>query len=419
MKRPSFLLLLLTGVLTLNAEIKRILFIGNSYIYTNDLPGTLQAIAMSMGDTLLIDQYVPGGYTFNQHNNDPQTKAKIMQGDWDFVVLQEQSQIPSFSPAQVATDCLPYAKKLCDTVRAYNPCAEIFFYMTWGRKNGDAGNCASYPPVCTYAGMQQRLRESYLLMADSNEQSCSPVGAVWNVMRNQYPLVDLYSADESHPSPYGTYLAACTFYCSLYHRALDSNTYVSPGVLGTTAWLIQGVASQVVLDSLETWQQYGKMPRAKFLSVISGNSVSFTNQSLRYTSSSWNFGDGSPSNNTPSPTHAFAAAGSYAVELTVWNDTCRSAIYVDTVIVSGPAGLSQVSEPSMEIIVAEGQLIPLRGTEGMTVQLYDAGGRKVWVGTIDVPSRQMLPALPGGVCFWSLVDRKGIRRLQGKLLARP
>jgi len=81
--------------------------------------------------------------------------------------------------------------------------------------------------------------------------------------------------------------------------------------------------------------------------------------------------------------------------------------------------LSEISEPRVEMIVAEGQLIPLRGTEGMTVQLFDAGGRKIWTGIIDVPARQMLPTLPGGVYFWTLVDRKGIRRLQGKLLARP
>ena len=48
--------------------------------------------------------------------------------------------------------------------------------MTWGRKNGDASNCSAYPPICTYEGMQQRLRESYMEMASANQGRVSPVG---------------------------------------------------------------------------------------------------------------------------------------------------------------------------------------------------------------------------------------------------
>ena len=54
----------------------------------------------------------------------------IKQGSWDFVIIQEQSQKPSFPDAQVASDVFPYAQQLNDTIEKYNPCGETAFFMT-------------------------------------------------------------------------------------------------------------------------------------------------------------------------------------------------------------------------------------------------------------------------------------------------
>ena len=78
------------------------------------------------------------------------------------MVLQAQSQEPSFSPGQVTNDTYPYAEILVDSIEQIFSCTEPLFFMTWGRKYGDQQNCQFYPPICTYAGMQQRLRESYV-----------------------------------------------------------------------------------------------------------------------------------------------------------------------------------------------------------------------------------------------------------------
>ena len=50
--------------------------------------------------------------------------------------------------------------------------------MTWGRENGDQSNCQSWPPVCTYEGMDDLLRERYMIMANDNNALVAPVGAV-------------------------------------------------------------------------------------------------------------------------------------------------------------------------------------------------------------------------------------------------
>lgn len=247
-----FALLLLVVWMPLSAQdTARALFIGNSYTYYNTMPDMVSFIARSMGDSLYTESSTPGGYTLQSHTTNANTQAKLRAGGWDYVILQDQSQRPSFPPSQVATDVLPYAKMLVDTARAYNSCVSPIFYMTWGRKNGDASNCPSYPPLCTYAGMQARLRSSYLLMAQQNNASVSPVGAVWRETRSANAM-ELYTSDESHPSLAGSYLAACTFYASIFHKSPVGAW--SPSALNASdVAFIQGQVETTVFDSLSTW----------------------------------------------------------------------------------------------------------------------------------------------------------------------
>ena len=342
-------LLVAFASLILRAEKRKILFIGNSYTAVNDLPTTVKNLALSLGDTLDIDSNTPGGMTFNGQTTDPTTLAKIQLGGWDYVVLQAQSQEPSFDPSQVAVDTYPYAKKLDSLVHVSNPCAETIFYMTWGRKNGDASNCAAYPPICTYDGMQQRLRESYLEMAMNNNATCAPAGVAWKKVRATYPLIELYNADESHPTMSGTYLVACTFYSTIYHKSTVGSAYIPSGVLAADATNLQTIGSNTVLDSVENWQQYGSLPRAKYSSGNIQNQFSFTNQSLRSTQYEWNFGDGSAINTSTSPIHSYTAIGNYTVTLKAKNTCGKYDLFSKSLTVTSvPNGTSDfnVSDPN-------------------------------------------------------------------------
>ena len=248
------LLILLTSFVTLNAQqTKKVLFIGNSYTNYNQLPVLVDNLANANGHDIIQDSNTPGGTTFASHSNNSTTLNKIKAQDWDYVVLQAQSQEPSFSPGQVASQTYPYAAILNDSILSNNTCTEPLFYMTWGRKNGDASNCGSYPPICTYDGMQQRLRESYLEMAQDNDASVAPVGVAWKTVRDLYPLIELYNPDESHPSLAGSYLAACVFYASIFRESVLGNTYTA-GLDSLTAYRLQDIASYTVLDSLSLWQ---------------------------------------------------------------------------------------------------------------------------------------------------------------------
>jgi PKD repeat protein len=316
---------------------KNVLFLGNSYTSVNNLPQMFKDAALSVNDTVVFDVNAPGGYTFQGHSTNATSLAKIMVGGWDFVVLQEQSQMPSFPDQQVATEVFPFARKLDSIVALNNSCAETVFYMTWGRKNGDASNCASWPPVCTYNGMDSLLNLRYQTMAQQNNAIVSPVGEVWKYVRANHPEIELYQTDESHPSVAGTYLAACTFYATIFRKDPTLISFYS--TLSTVdAIKIQNAVKLKVYDSLMNWNIGLYDLNADFsYSQVSGNEFSFTNNSTAQYALLWDFGDGNTSIDI-NPIHQYSQPGVYEVVLTINNcgktDSISKTITVDALNIS-------------------------------------------------------------------------------------
>ncbi len=329
MKKILYTLFLILPSIT-QGQTTRVLFIGNSYTSVNNLPSLVKSVALSLGDTMYIDSNAPGGYTFQQQSVNSVTLGKIAQGNWDFVILQAQSQEPSFPPSQVQSQTYPYAKNLCDSIRHYNNCTEPVFYMTWGRQNGDASNCASYPVVCTYEGMQMRLRQSYLEMALSNHTTIAPVGVVWKKVRNTDSTINLYNADQSHPSLWGSYLAACVIYTTLYNKP-SQGAWVPPSLNLDTALFIQNIASTLVQDSISKWY-LGNLQAASFTSSVSGYNISVTDHSINPGTVNWNFGDGFTGEGL-TVQHTYMDSGWFTVTHTITND-CFSKTSTENVYIA-------------------------------------------------------------------------------------
>jgi PKD repeat protein len=331
----SFLFL---GLLSLaQTSTKKVLFLGNSYTSVNNLPQMIKDVALSVNDTVVFDVNAPGGYTFQGHSTNTVSLNKIMAGIWDYVVLQEQSQMPSFPDQQVATDVFPYARALDSVITQYNICSETIFYMTWGRKNGDASNCSFWPPVCTYNGMDSLLNLRYQMMAEQNTAIVSPVGEVWNYVRTNHPEIELYSSDESHPSVAGTYLAACTFYSTIFRKDPTLINFFS--TLSTVdAIKIQNAVKLKVYDSLMNWNIGLYDLNADFsYSPVSSNEFSFINNSTASYALLWDFGDGNTSIDT-NPIHQYSQPGVYEVVLTIdycgKTDSISKTINVDALNIS-------------------------------------------------------------------------------------
>ena len=385
-------------VLSLQAQTTRVLFIGNSYTSVNDLPEMTRQLALSLGDTLIVANSSPGGYTFQQHTANAATQGLIDQGNWDFVVLQEQSQLPSFPPSQVAAECLPYAQALVDTIRAHSPCAEPVFYMTWGRQNGDAQNCASWPPVCTYEGMQQQLRQSYLQMAQDNNAACAPAGMAWKRMREEFPAINLYSSDGSHPSVAGTYLVACTMYSTFFRNTTVGATFTS-SLDAATASTLQQVASSVVLDSLATWNIGINDPVALPAHTDMGSGqVQFSQNSTSATAHFWDLGDGSTATES-SFTHTYAVNGNYVVTYVATDDCGRTDTSTFTVQVL-TAGIEELGKPAVSVTCDAQGLVVINGGSVGSLELFDLQGRKLAMHTIGAGGKEHLPLPSGTAVVW-------------------
>ena len=244
------LFLILIQLTLAQGENKRVLFIGNSYTDVNNLPQLIQLAAESTGDCIDYRSNTPGGCTFQEHCSN-QSMELIRQGGWDIVVLQEQSQLPSFPLSQVQNECFPYAQQLVDSIYAINPDGEAMFYMTWGRENGDPINANVFPPLATYEGMDSLLYERYMYMARTFDASVCPVGRVWRYLRANTDI-RLYSGDGSHPSLQGSYAAACAFYSLIFRRSPLSITY-NPGIEEREAQTIRNAVQTVVFDTLSFW----------------------------------------------------------------------------------------------------------------------------------------------------------------------
>ncbi|MBS1587522.1 MAG: T9SS type A sorting domain-containing protein [Bacteroidetes bacterium] len=248
-KLYSIYFLLLIAALG-HATTKRVLFLGNSYTYYNDMPQLLANLAAANGDTLIFDSHTVGGYTIGNHSVDTASLNKIMLGGWDRVVIQGQSaelvtDTPELSP-------FPYARKLDSLVHRFNPCGETMFYMTWGYKYGDTTDCVNYPLFCGYEVMDSTIRGNYLKMANVFRAEVAPAGPVRHYIRHHYPAIELYQADESHPTPAGSYAVACAFYATIFRKDPSGINY-NGGLPVADADSIQVAARTVAFDSLSTW----------------------------------------------------------------------------------------------------------------------------------------------------------------------
>ncbi len=337
MKGLLILVLVVIANASVSGQAKKILFLGNSYTAVNNLPQEVYNLALSLGDSIYYDSNTPGGYRLINHATNATTLAKISAEDWDFVVIQAQSQEPSWPPSQVATEVLPYAAVLNDSIKSNNACTETVFYMTWGRKYGDKQNCPAWPPVCTFAGMQERLMTGYYSMAEQNSATLAPVGLAWKEAMDNDPdsLINLFSSDNSHPSMSGTYLTACVMYATLFQKSPLGAKY-SAGLSENDALFLQQVAEDVVLNETynftffdtytnidydltrESWFDKGNIAFAGFSWLVDGATYQFLDNSLNGETYLWDFGDGETSE-LQNPTHTYAESNIYLVKQSVAN----------------------------------------------------------------------------------------------------
>jgi hypothetical protein len=227
-----------------SASCIRVLFIGNSYTFANDLPGAFAELAQANGHEVETGMLAAGGATLADHVADAATMQALGSSRWDQVVLQEQSQIPAVRGLR-SQQMYPAARALVGDVRSTG--ALPMLLVTWAHRDGWPEN-----GLPDYAAMQDGINAGYQAIAHELTVPEAPVGYAWAQVRHDHHDVDLWQADGSHPSMSGTYLAACVLYATILGQSPEGSTYMG-GLPGATALLLQRSAAAVVLDDPEAW----------------------------------------------------------------------------------------------------------------------------------------------------------------------
>ena len=216
-----------------------ILFLGNSMTYFNDLPTVFMNLSRSGGFAAEVYELTEGSYRLEYFADETdevgaQVYDALESYDWDYVILQEQSGISTIGAEE---HMYPAARTLDSMIREAN--GESVFLMTWAYREGFSLPLLGLEFKNTREEMQTQMAQNYRDIATELDALLAPAGIAFMRCSSNYPEIELWDEDGNHPSPAGTYLAACVLYQVLYDQ--------SPGELGYTADLDRQTASKLQL----------------------------------------------------------------------------------------------------------------------------------------------------------------------------
>jgi len=173
----------------------RVLFIGNSLTFANDLPGMVAAMGEADGRRVEVASIAAPDFSLEDHWQKGEARRAIARGGWSVVVLQ---QGPSALPASRAL-LVEYTKRFAREIRQAG--ATPALYMVW--------------PSTARRGDFAAVSGSYATAAAAVEGLLMRAGDAWREAWRLDSRLPLYGPDGFHPSALGSQLAAMVIYQQL------------------------------------------------------------------------------------------------------------------------------------------------------------------------------------------------------------
>ncbi|MDO4978279.1 MAG: hypothetical protein Q4E53_13590 [Eubacteriales bacterium] len=165
----------------------RILFIGNSHTYFNDMPQLVAKRFREDGYECEVTMIAHGGWYLDQHVKEPDVRFNILYGHYDYVVLQEHAH--PFGPEERFLNAV---KTLNEWIREAN--ATPVIYMTWAKKEEEE--------------KQKHMTDFHKEVAKEIDALIAPVGEYWWDYMRSWPDIEMYYEDGAHASFEGSDFAA-------------------------------------------------------------------------------------------------------------------------------------------------------------------------------------------------------------------
>ncbi len=199
-----------------------VLFIGNSFIYFNNMPRLVEAISESLdGPRIKTEMVAIGGARLEDLWREGSALVAIRKQHWDFVVMNEQSALGGGivngekrigDPANF----FKYAEMFDKEIRKSS--GKTVIIMTWKDKNDPDR-------------IQNDLNNAFVEFRNTHKIILAPVSSAWATARKIAPEINPYFDDNHHPSKEGSYLEACTIYSTLIGRSPEGTTAKVEGTL--------------------------------------------------------------------------------------------------------------------------------------------------------------------------------------------
>jgi len=232
-----------------------IMFIGNSYTYRNQMPDSIfRWIASSAGYKTKIKYITNGAHTlqlFASPTDEYGARVHTAfsadhKGEYDFVILQEQSVRPTTETAKFYDG----ARDMVSMIRAVG--ATPVFYMTWGRKEG---NSELLSRGWKSEHMTWLLANAYTAIGEELDALVAPVGLGFLDVYKNEKSIDLYDADGSHPSYEGSYLTALILFAKIFNADPTQVTF-NGKLTADVADTLKAAAKEVVDNTPEIPAEY-------------------------------------------------------------------------------------------------------------------------------------------------------------------
>lgn len=177
----------------------RVVFIGNSKTYYQDMPGIVVEFAKIIGTDIKAKVVVQGGQSLEGHWNDNSNAQNAIASEWnDFVILQDRGALPYYEPDLYQE----YASKFC--VLTNNDAITLLF-VTWET------------PIMYQTPVTQQIVLAIQKQENKGSEICA-IGEAWKASVIERPDINLYlNGDVLHPNENGAYLTACVIH-SVLHR---------------------------------------------------------------------------------------------------------------------------------------------------------------------------------------------------------
>lgn len=174
----------------------KILFVGNSLTYSNNLPLLVTQIANEQEINLSTELLAKSNYALIDHWDEGELQLKINSKSFDFIIVQ-QGPSSQKEGRKLLFDSIKKLNKICRQNKS-----QLAVFMVWPSKQ--------------YYQTFDKVNKNHREVAEKYNTLLCPVGEIWKAHFDKTNDFDYYASDGFHPSLKGSQVAAKIIVKSLF-----------------------------------------------------------------------------------------------------------------------------------------------------------------------------------------------------------